>query len=64
MVMTIRDKLEKQRLERQLDMLEEQKKKRIEKREDLLLLIGLPSTFIGIIILYFLFYIFLPEVWM
>jgi len=64
MVMTIRDKLEKQRLERQLDMLEEQKKKRIEKREDLLLLIGLPSAFIGIIILYFLFYIFLPEVWM
>ena len=64
MVMTIRDKLEKQRLERQLAMLEEQKRKRIEKREDLLLLIGLPGTFIGIIILYFLFYIFLPEGWM
>lgn len=62
--MTIRDKLEKQRLERQLAMLEEQKRKRIEKREDLLLLIGLPSAFIGMIILYFLFYIFLPEGWM
>lgn len=62
--MTIRDKLEKQRLERQLAMLEEQKRKRIEKREDLLLLIVSPTAFVGIIILYFLFYIFLPEGWM
>ena len=62
--MTIRDKLEKQRLERQVVMLEKQKRKRIEKREDLLLLIGLPSTFIGMIILYYAFYVFLPEGWM
>ena len=61
--MTIRDKLQKQRLERQF-MLEEQKRKRIEKREDLLLLICLPGTFIGMIILYYAFYIFLPEGWM
>ena len=61
--MTIRDKLQKQRLERQF-MLEEQKRKRIEKREDLLLLICLPTTFIGMIILYYAFYVFLPEGWM
>lgn len=62
--MTIRDKLEKQRLERQVAMLEKQKRKRIEKREDLLLLIGLPTTFISMIILYYAFYVFLPEGWM
>jgi hypothetical protein len=62
--MTIRDKLQKQRLERQLAMLEEQKRKDVEKREDLLLLICLPTTFIGMIILYYVFYVFLPEGWM
>lgn len=62
--MTIRDKLQKQRLERQLAMLEEQKRKDVEKREDLLLLICLPTTFIGMIILYYAFYVFLPEGWM
>ena len=62
--MTIRDKLQKQRLERQVAMLEQQKRKRIEKREDLLLLIGLPTTFIGMIMLYYAFYVFLPEGWM
>ena len=62
--MTLRDRLAKERQERQAAMLKEQLKKEREKKEDFYFYLAFPTFLIGWYIFYWLCYIFFPESWM